>query len=922
MTRALHIAHLAQLGWLVSAAVLGAGCGDSSHLCGPGTTLEEGVCVGAGGTVTCTNGTRLDPETHACEIDPASCQDGTVLINGACKNPSSEITPEVLEGAEPNGGGVGGELSTTPAGEITLKDIGAGSVVVKGNIRPGVDRDDDGQPDGDFDTYLLDVSAPTLLDVSVDGLGGLAGAFVALGHAAGLEDWIRFGVNTTGDTTRRQLFLPAAGTYVLTVADTRTLLAGSAVGDPDNAYYMSIEQLAIPTASSLPVTAGVATATGTITDTETRFFSAPMGLGLNEVSLVTDHPDYEGSLISIVGNQFQSISDERKANPGGDVPASLTVGGVDTGETSLLVIDQIINTTPAPVPFVLEVRTHAAVALSATGGTTTADNVLDSHPFPASYDDVAQFYFDATAAGQVLGMDLRFNTGVDGLVLDETGSIVSLLSWDLFGFGFGDGTIFSGYGTATFTGYTGLFRAPAPGRYYVVLNAPLDAAGADVVATSTLTPLTPAAQTTGTPISMVAPNAFNSVPYLFTTAEEWAQFSIAATAASGGATVEYYDAGSAFGALDTVLVDDGTGPAPAPIPDADPLFSVSAAAGGSASTGRILIGAAQPLVAKVRTQNAAGTFDLDAVRQTFTAEGTIAAGATTMHTNQVLDATTTRQLYLIKASPRNTLTTTVVPSALLDPQVRVLTTAETATITRNTAGIGGMESFNITVPASGWVAIEVSSPGPIANAGTFTVSFSVYRPQYLTGPGTTAWSNACIGGTDVTPDDRDDALTAPITTPAFRFFTEPNLTSIKVSTNGWLTFDAATTGSFPVELTLPNSAAPSGIVAPYWDDLTRVRICTKQSGTRFIVQWRGELKRVDASYPQADVGVQAVLDSSDHSIEFVYAPYMEATGSTGGGPSATRGASAGIESLMSVAGVTLFFHTDGVIPGTSVKLTP
>jgi hypothetical protein len=916
MTRAL------QLATLVGAAVLATGCGDNSNRCGEGTMLEEGVCVATGSTVTCTNGTKLDEQTQQCEIDPASCQDGTVLINGACRNPLTEVTPDVLEGAEPNALGIGGELSITPAGEITLKDIGAGSVIVKGNIRPGADRDDDGQPDGDFDTYLLDVSAPTLLDVSVDGLGGVSGAFVSLSDATGLEDWIRFGVNTTGDTTRRQLFLPAAGTYVITVADTRTLLAGSTVGDPDNAYYMSLEQIAIPTASSLTLTAGVASATGTISGTEIRFFTAPLGLGLNEVSLATDHPDYEGSLIAVVGNQLHSISDESKANPGGDVPAELTVGGVDPGETALLVVDPIINTTLAPVPFVLEVRTHTAVALSTTGGTATADNVLDSDPFPTSYDDVTQFYFDATAAGEVLGMDLRFATEVDGLVIDETGDIVSLFSWDLFGFVFGDGSLFSGYGTYTFTDYQGLFRAPAPGRYYFVLNAPADAAGADIVATSTITPLTPAAQTTGTGIMAATSSAFHAVPYLFTTVEDWVRFSVTAHPGSGGATVDYYAADAAFGALDTVLVDDGTGAAPSPFPDADPLFSINAAAGGTASAGRILIGTAQPLFAKVRTGTSGGTFDLGAARQTYTAEGTIAAGATVMHTMQPLDPTTTRQLYLIKSSPRNTMTITATPSALLDAQVRVLTAAETATTTRNTGGVGAAESFAVTFPASGWLAIEISSTTPIAVAGTFTVSFAVARPAYLTGAGTTAWSNACTGGTDVTPLDRDDALTAPITIPAFQLFGTPNLTSIKISTNGWLTFDAATTSSFPGELTLPNSSAPNGIVAPYWDDLTRVRICTKQIGTRFIVQWRGELKRIDASYPQADVGFQAILDSSTHTLEFVYAPYTEALGSTGGGSAATRGAAAGIESLSGSAGVTLFFHTDGVVPGTSVKLTP
>src|SRR5882724_12182980 len=139
---------------LATAAI--AACGDNAHLCGPGKTYDEPtnscVAVGACGPGTtldpatsacvavCTDGTKLDTNTGECVIDPADCQDGTVLVNGKCVDPTGELVVDLDEGStEPNGFGVI-EASPSPAGTIALKPVGS-AFVIHGQIKPFQDLD-------------------------------------------------------------------------------------------------------------------------------------------------------------------------------------------------------------------------------------------------------------------------------------------------------------------------------------------------------------------------------------------------------------------------------------------------------------------------------------------------------------------------------------------------------------------------------------------------------------------------------------------------------------------------------------------------------------------------------------------------------------------------------------------------------------
>jgi len=75
------------------------------------------------------------------------------------------------------------------------------------------------------------------------------------------------------------------------------------------------------------------------------------------------------------------------------------------------------------------------------------------------------------------------------------------------------------------------------------------------------------------------------------------------------------------------------------------------------------------------------------------------------------------------------------------------------------------------------------------------------------------------GGTPVTSIQSDDALSAAITLPFTFVFDGAPRTQIKASSNGWMTFNTATTSS---DLSNDLSTGPADerpLIAPYWDDM-------------------------------------------------------------------------------------------------------
>lgn len=353
-----------QLGAGLAAAIaITAGCGDNAAHCGSGTVELDGVCTSQIAAM-CGDGTRL--ENGLCVVDPATCQAGTVLIGDRCVDPTAALVVDLEESAEPNGRAVatGVEASEPPAGTIQLKPAGA-AFVIHGHLTPFRDANADGQLDPDVDTYLITVTAPTLLDISVDGVGGAQGAFYVAGDPAGsVPQYERYGLNLTGDTSRRQLVLPAAGLYSLAIADIRSLAigdnppppagAGGAAGGAAAEYYASITVVELPAPASIALTGAVTTQTGALATGEVKLFSASLGTRATELRAVMPGAA-TASLAVILGTTLQGYADEQPATM--SMPASPAAVPVTEGDSTAvtIVVDPVYNYGPAAEPFALTI---------------------------------------------------------------------------------------------------------------------------------------------------------------------------------------------------------------------------------------------------------------------------------------------------------------------------------------------------------------------------------------------------------------------------------------------------------------------------------------------------------------------------------------------------------------------------------------
>jgi len=350
-----------------------AACGDNSKECGPGTVDDNGQCVPApncgfgtmldeesgecvpDGTVVCSMGTVFDPLTGRCEIDPAACRDGTILINNACVDPTAGLTIDVQEGPEPNGLGIV-EASAAQAGNITLAEVNK-AFVVHGTLDPWRDSDNDGALDPDVDTYVVTIASPVLLRITADGVHGITAGFVAVAAVPGtdpLAPWKRWGIKLAGDASQRQVFLPKAGTYRIAVADTRTLdeylatgTADAAPGGDNGDYYMSITDLGAPMITTLTAN----TTSGTVDGDALRFFQSAPGTGITQATLAIPSDLVQASVVVMVNGTLRGFGDETSQ------PARVMTGTLASGDTTFVVVDNTFAISPSPSAYTLSVNT-------------------------------------------------------------------------------------------------------------------------------------------------------------------------------------------------------------------------------------------------------------------------------------------------------------------------------------------------------------------------------------------------------------------------------------------------------------------------------------------------------------------------------------------------------------------------------------
>lgn len=341
--------------WLAIAAVCAA-CGDNSKACGPGTVDDQGSCVPAAtndGGNPCGPGTQLDPSTGLCTVAASACGGGTILLNGNCVDPTQQLTISLEEGPEPNGFGVF-EASNGAAGAITLAPINdSNGFVIHGTLKPFRDDNGDGQYDPDFDTYTLAVSGPTLLHVTATGLDGIAGGFLvraAVPSTDPLAPWQRFGMAVRDAIAKRQVFLPAAGNYTLTIADTRSLYEHSTGGPIAAApgvgsYYVRIDQL-VPVA---PPTAAATQTANLGTDSEIAQYT--IGAGQSDITLAVPAPQAVASLVVTNNGAVVAVANET-ASPA-EVVATFT-----STDSPVITVDDVYDTASDPVAYTLAVTTQ------------------------------------------------------------------------------------------------------------------------------------------------------------------------------------------------------------------------------------------------------------------------------------------------------------------------------------------------------------------------------------------------------------------------------------------------------------------------------------------------------------------------------------------------------------------------------------
>ncbi len=912
-----------------------AGCGDNSKSCGTGTEDKDGVCtplatcgtgtkVGSDGTcvpdgsVVCTGGTIFNATSGHCDVDPASCQGDTVLIDGTCQDPTAGLTVDSTEAAEPNGLGVLGEPSQNPAGIITLKAVGGDAFVIHGKIIPA-DHNDDGILDNDVDTYGMQVSGPTLIEVSVDGVHGLSAGFLSLAAAKSASDplanYTRAGVNLTGDTSKRQLYLPTAGIYVIAVADTRTVLssgtvAGATTGHPDFEYYVSIKNLALPTPTPLTLTNGHASApAGDTLNGDVKFFSATgLGAGYNVASERVDSPNMNPSVVVNNGPKLLQIA--RGSTAPDPFFGGVTIGtadaafsGVATTDTVTLAADSeyFYNTETPTYTFTLD--TSSAVPLSTSGGTATAPNLTDS---PTLFSQLNLFYFDVANDNDTINLALSWNHPVDAVLLDSHRAALDYLSWDPQNGPVGD----------TISAYNGQLRFPKAGRYYIAVYDPNNAAGSNT-ATSTIATATNAAVTLGTPLAaQTVDDKYDSLSFTYASMATTEPWQLLKTTTTGSATlaVDFYDPSTTFGRLDPVDVS-GTPLAPT----LSPVFS-------GAAVGRIVLADPTSYLVHVRpdTTTGARAITLNFAARVFHDYMTLTAGTAVPTLATETTTATPPKFYFLKTAAGNRLTITITPNgataATEKLSVQTLATDETTVSQSTSAVLGATHSLDVTATQAGWVAFSVNDALNSA-LSNYSVAITVKAPvAYTNAAGTTVFADVCPTGTVVNTFGNDEGTSDPVTGPTgFKLFGAAT-TDFVISTNGFLAFDNAGFDAEYQNLSLPDATDTSnGVVAPYWDDLNNVVVCTKTTGTKMTIQWTGTICNL-SSYAQrcldgvTKVQTQAILDGSNSTIEFVYGPLQ---GGTGGG------ATVGIEDLQSVVADQLSFDTAGsVAASSSKKLTP
>lgn len=678
--------------------------------CGPGTIEQDGECV-PDGSVICETGTTFDAETGTCVPDITGCAEGTILVEGECVPEGEVREADVEEAAEPNDA----RLANDDFAQFELPQLGE-STLLHGCITPYRDVLDaegeevaDGEQDADVDAFVFAATGPTLLTITVDGVGGAVGGFqmVSLDDRLIDDDWTRFGINLTGDTAQQQVFLPVEGTYTFLAADSRSLLTDLASGDAGTCYYASIENSPI---EPQPLEGdGVGTLGGDV-----QFWTyQPQADG----EVISAAIEYESA--SAAAGLVQMVDGEyRGSSPFGAIGAAAraNLASLSTEDDVLLVVEPLANFSINPV----------STALSVTRIPTTA-LAIDGSPVTLTHDEDDPFnlvHFQGTAGDLVR---LQFASG-------GTGFDMAVYPPSVTDFNFAANQWVSDFCFDASCANVDVWVQLQETGYYYFNLANQDAVDGETYDLAvTVTSNTPA------PLALLQPNPGSLVDqdrdFFVATLPEvaWVEYAVAPTSFTQ-ARVRFYARGQAGELDELVLPVDG---------------GVSV---GGEPFGRIVDGLAGTYLISVDALDGDGdeTFDFTASLKAFTDAGTVGDGSP-LAVDDIAVASGEPTFVFLRGGSSDSVRVTATGEGGLDLTLEQIDRTEAALFARDLTGADGAESFARVVGADGFVAMRVTAAG--GAAGTFDLDAEVV--ELAESAGTSA---PAVDIPDDDPDGVDDVI--------------------------------------------------------------------------------------------------------------------------------------------------------------------
>ena len=129
-------------------------------------------------------------------------------------------------------------------------------------------------------------------------------------------------------------------------------------------------------------------------------------------------------------------------------------------------------------------------------------------------------------------------------------------------------------------------------------------------------------------------------------------------------------------------------------------------------------------------------------------------------------------------------------------------------------------------------------PGVLGNGGPDAAGYRWLDSNDPNGPAF-SWIDITGVGTPI-PFTGDDQNQGPIALPFSFPFYNGSFNSVRVCTNGWLSFTSTLTTFTNTALPSGGATAPENLIAPFWDDLTfsvAGDAYYYYDGTKFIVSW-------------------------------------------------------------------------------------